>query len=420
MMLRSAHVRRVVVLVASIALLLVVLFVRSDDVVMGLDGYWASASLRVASVVIFVGPLLAALSAYLVGLHRQSGLLASATSRGKYLVIGDALSGPALIAVVALIVGAVVVRSVPQMSSPSGHPSWTVLVSGFVVLIGHSSFGALLGQVVPAVIGVPCAAVGSYLAVVYPMTLDQGWVRQLTGFRDACCPNNTVPSITSMLAPAVVSLAGLAAAMLWPGVRARPTRVARIGITVMWVVVVAVTSVVVRGENLDGTAARRSPLACSEARPVICVWPEHRASLPRLMEVVASLDHAIDLPPSASEWSGADWSFEISRSMNDAEMVAALIDGLLPGAPAGCNGNRFLGAFARPIVQAWLEVQAGLSRSQLEALHSPLLLETLAAVLAEPQVAQQRWYATNSLAVGDCDGVPTQDILDALARDAPN
>lgn len=419
-MLSSAHVRRVVLVVAAVALVLVGLFMRSSDVVLGLDGYWASASLRVTSVVIFVGPLLAALSAYLVGLQRQSGVLASATLRSKPRVIGDALCGPAIVAAMALTIAAMVIRSVPQMSSAPGHPWWLVLISGFVVLLGHSSLGALLGQIVPAVIGVPCALVGSYLSVVYPMTLDQGWVRQLTGFRDACCPNSTVPTSTSILVPAAVSLASVAAATLWSGVRSRPTCVHRFAIVSLWFGVVAVASVAVQGENLDGTAWRRPQLTCSAVQPVVCVWPEHRGALPRLVDVVRLLDHAIALPSSASEWSGADWSFEISTSMSDAEMVAALVDGLLPDAPSSCNGNRFLGAIARPIVQAWLEVQAGLSRPQLEALHSPLLLQVLAEVIAAPQADQQRWYSTNTLALGDCNGVPTQDILDAVARDTSN
>ncbi len=412
------------VLAAPPLLGVVLLYVFSAEVSGNLDGYWASATAKAASTLMFIAPVTAACAAWEAGRLRRAGIGAGAPARTGWRIGAAALAPVAALGFLALGVALAGVRL--QMESPAGWPGLSVLASAAVVLVAHTLAGYAVGMWVPVVAAVPVVLVGDYLWNVYPAALEPLWLRHLTGPAFGCCMNSAVADPAGIAAPALlaVGLAALAVAAVAvsphaPRLGVLPGSTAYAGGAVALLTAVATTTgsvALVDGLGADAVRARpASDLVCATAEGTrVCVWSEHRSRLAETAGIVTTAvaglgGVGIDAPDVVTEdgrrHPANRWTVTVRQDpgFTGEDIRAGLVSDLthlLVGTGAGADRGTCpadpaaveRAVEAEDSLRAWLSVHAGTSEEEARHRAGPRVWESVAPVLADGARPQEDWY----------------------------
>ncbi|HSY16487.1 MAG TPA: hypothetical protein VK816_10890 [Jatrophihabitantaceae bacterium] len=344
-----------------VVLALVYLYLESDGVTGDLDGYWPSGTLRAVSALLVIAPVCAACAAWEVGRLRRGGVFDFPGVRAPGQAVLRSTWPVALLGVTGLAVSLAMVAT--RLRAVAGSPDLRVLGMGAAVLAGHVAVGVVLGRVLSPVVATPTCLLGSYAWLVYPPSVLPFSIRHLTGFDTDCCQTDSRIATWGVLAPAVIGLCLVAGSVLVFATRKpRPLPFVAAGCVVTSGVLVAVHGVRQFGVDAVQPRAERA-LVCGGNGPVVCVWPEHRAALPDVIQSAASVTRAlaglgIVTPSRASESTtdGTSWVFAVSAVSSASERAASISGALIPSEGPACQPpHSWRGGMSVPLLQAWLE-----------------------------------------------------------------
>jgi hypothetical protein len=292
---------------------------------------------------------------------------------------------------------------------------FAVLLVPAAVVSGHCALAYAAGRLLPSVFAVPLAVLGSWLWIVYPMSIEPVWVRHLTGYLSTCCDTSTVLARGAFVAPIVISLASWAAAgaLLMPRLR----RAQRAGAALVVMTAAVVVSIsLVNDLGSEPVAARpEADLECIGKTPRVCLWPEHRDAARivarRARVITARLAAAGVKSPGTVSESGTHnahaWTIGVEPGARVPAVDATLIEGLVPPFPPCANGPRpYPGGKAYWPLVLWLARTADTSTQVFRYSVTDAERHEAAVVQRAPRSRRLAWYRANIRAVGSCGPTP--------------
>ncbi|MBC9729973.1 hypothetical protein [Streptomyces sp. TRM68367] len=414
------------VLAAPLLLLIVVIYVFSDDVSRDLDGYWTAATAKAASALMFIAPVTAACAAWEVGRIRRARIGAGTPTRNGWQIAAAALAPVVLLGFLALAVALAGARL--QMDSAPGWPDAGIIASTAVTLCAHIIVGYAVGLWLPAVASVPMVLVGDYLWHVYPPALQPLWLRHLTEPARGCCMNTDAADVAGIVGSALVAigLAALAVAAVagsrhTPRLGHVPDSVPYTAYAVALVAAMATTAGSVSLVDKLGPDAVRArsatDLVCvNPSGTRVCVWPEHA---PRLNETARTVSTAVErlrlvgvpAPDVVTEGSRQStqkqWTVTVRQDPSftsqdilaslTADLTMVLVTSQDNGTPANCPADPTQAAQqafqAESELRSWLSVHAGMSPQEAQRRSDiPQTWPSVSRVLAANASSQKDWY----------------------------
>jgi len=388
------------------AVFLTVLYMSRQAV--GPDYYGLARVAQAASASAIVVPICAGLAAWEGWRLRSAKVEMLAPARSEAAMAVRALAPIGVLALAAFAGALVLMLS----SGPSVQVSDSkVLLVPAAVVLGHVALAYAAGRALPAVFAVPLAVVGSWLWLVYPISLEPVWLRHLTGYLSTCCDTSTVLAQGAFLAPIGIALACCAAA---PILLSRLPRAARIGCA-SGIVAVAIAGGVALVDHLgsEPTAARPpADLVCRGSDPRVCVWPEHDAVAPLLAQrahrIRARLRAAgIATPDVVKEASPAGWHVGVVPGAVSQAIDSTLVEGLLPPLPACANGPApYPGGRVYWPLALWLADAGGVSAKPFRYSVNSADRREAAAASRVSRPVRLAWYRANVRALARCGATP--------------
>lgn len=364
-----------------------------------------------AFTLFIIAPVCAACAAWEGGRLRRPGWFTQPHVRSTITVALSSLM-PVLVVGLLAISAAVTFK---LLEAGATIPDVRILVVAFAVVVAHILLGFALGLKLPSVVAVPAILVLDYAWMVLPPALEPLWLRHLTGDLSSCC------SVSTDLAPrasgaALVVACGLAGTALV--LMSRHLNAIRVALAFVPVLLgMGVGVMLVRGMGPDAVVPRdASILVCSSGQPQVCVWPEHRARLMEVSEIVTGAANAwrqvgIPVPTQfrdRSSLSPGERTFGFSLEADRHVILNSLAYSLLPPFPkCAIEGTEpWLGGDAENYVLAWLDATAGMSGSELANRFEPNVIRTVAKVRALPSDQERAWFERNVAALRRCDLPP--------------
>lgn len=389
-----AHSWPIYLVIGSI---LVALLIHHELVMRGSFIYWTDITAKAAGLIRIVAPVGAGFAAFEANRIRQQRELRQVSVRNSGMVLFSRLMP--LWAVSLVLVALSVALSASAKGAPWGWPSWRVLLVYTLATLGYLCFGAIVGQLIHAVVAVPLAIVLVFVAIGFPPSFEPFWIRHLTGDVSDCCRTYQELATGAMLAPSIIGMALTVAALVVSQVRRK--------LVAVLVVVVLASGAVLLAKPLVSNLgwapvqARASAVVCASATVEVCVWPEHRD---RLAAVSKKADHmrqvmadrGIVVPSTASERiasGGSQWTFQLPDRATDESANAAVAMGLAPVPPAGCGnddqGGSALGEASESLF-AWLILVGG--QNPMAFGFDPAIVKIAKNIAAQSPEAERAWY----------------------------
>ncbi|MEU8760991.1 ABC transporter permease [Streptomyces sp. NPDC048659] len=278
-----------------IAVDLAVLFGRSRYWI----GVWPEASVAAQIVTLFLGPVLAGVSAWQAGRASRAGMpeFLLAAARPGWRAEAARLAATLTLGLLAYAIGCLTAAAVSLGEAGPGFLWPSYLLLGASTLVVFASVGHLAGRWWPSPGFTPVVcALGCFVSMLsLPFRFNV-----LAG------PPDTRLSLPALAVRLVIAAAFAVLAVTAPpparraGRRGTPPHVRGVAALAAVAVVAAVAVAPAAGElRVERTAAADTPLCAraDEDSPRVCVWPEHRTHLPELTEMARRLDR-----PAAQPW----------------------------------------------------------------------------------------------------------------------
>lgn len=386
------------------------------------DGYSVAATAQGTATLAFIGSFCAIAASWEGSRLRRASLWRGPWVRRSATIVFWCVAPAVIVGLIAVLAGV----AVSLARSGGGVPDGRFLIVAALGLVAFGAIGFTLGVSLPFEIAGPLAIVGPLFWLTFTPAIDPVWLRHLTGmFRDCCLPSEDLAT-APIVASSVVDVGLLIAAVIALTGAARRRRIAG---------VIAITSVagalgvnLVAGMGFAPTAPRSpAQLACAESGELtVCIWPEHRAILGQLVEVIDAarprwLAAGIVSPamfteaaPSVAPRGAAILSVP-GEPVENGELVAVVARSLLPAFPDCPSGAT--GWMTAEYVEAWFEHVAGMPDAELARLHSqpfdpafPPVLDIVHSVGMSPPAAQQAWLSRVLRITQACDPWPIDDL----------
>ncbi|MFE7424957.1 ABC transporter permease [Streptomyces sp. NPDC057545] len=281
---------------ALIALDIAVLFGRSRHWI----GVWPEASAAAQVVTLFLGPALAAVSAWQAGRASRSGMpeFLQAAACPVWAIEAVRLAATLTLGYIAYGIGCLVAAALSLPDAGPGFlwPSYVLL--GVSTLTAYAAVGHIVGRAWPSAAFTPVVcALGGFVAF---MTVGQIYGQ----FVLSGAPGMQLqPLPVTLRLLFALSLVGLAVLLPRPsrsmkGVRRTLPARTRLAVTSFAALAfVLAASIPVAGEvRVQRQASSVTPLcrSASDVSPRVCVWPEHRKYLPELTNMARRLSEIPD------------------------------------------------------------------------------------------------------------------------------
>lgn len=371
-----------------------------------------------AVVLGFVAPICAAISAWESGRLQRAGLWRLPHARAPLVVAARALLLPVVVGMLAVLTAA----EAQLLGAGLVWPDLRILGVAAIVIASHALLGFAVGTWLPVVVAAPTVLLVGYLWMALPRAFEPLWVRHLNGSYASCCTLQSDLAPGALLAVALVcaGFVGAAYLLLHRQQAAWQPAAAAAALTVGLVV----GAVPIAGLGPDPTVARsEQALVCRGEQPEVCVWPEHTARLPEVLELASQAHDAwrstgLAVPRTFSEGLGADvLSFGFSLEAGDPDVLHSMAFGMLPPLPACASQIGYPAAGALEYVHAWLDASAGMADAELQLRFQaaqppgwPPVLEFVAELRTRSPEVQRRWAEANLHVLGDCESQPMLDI----------
>ncbi|MFN8052427.1 MAG: hypothetical protein U0Q22_13355 [Acidimicrobiales bacterium] len=296
------------------------------------------------------------------------------------------------------------------------RPVAVLMVGASAAVVAGAAFvGCVLGSVLPAVIAPAVAVAVVYLWMVLPYGFEPLWLRHLAGDPSGCCLSSTELSPRGVVAPLLVGLGLVGAAMVAVDWRSRPwPRRSTAGAIMVAAVVSA--GVVAAPLPADPVQPRSTGLRCGGAAGPgagrICLWGEHEPRRSEVERVVSDVRRrfgaiGVTLPVRVTEEdiAAGAWPITVPDDRSPGQLRRSVATGLVPQdsrCDPGLQAGAALGtldvlvpyvllvAGARPRAEEFVE--GALARAEAEA--------------ANPPVEQARWLTAQLTALADCRPLP--------------
>ncbi|WP_030272200.1 DUF7224 domain-containing protein [Streptomyces sp. NRRL B-24484] len=259
-------------------------------------GVWPEASVAVQVVTLFLGPVLAAVSAWQAGRSSRTGMPESvlAAARPAWQAEAVRLAATLTLGFLAYGTGAVAAAAVSFDAAGPGFLWPSYLLLGAAILVSFAALGHLAGRWFPSPWFTPVvAALGTFIGIT-ALGQNLGFI-VLSGAPDRDVRPTPI-ALRLLLAAALVALAVFAPALPGrrAGLRARPLTWGLRGCATAAAAVVLVVFAAIPGAGgiqRDRTSADAAPLCRRDGDgvPEVCVWPEHRKYLPELTAMARRL-----------------------------------------------------------------------------------------------------------------------------------
>ncbi|MFC7310569.1 hypothetical protein ACFQVC_40950 [Streptomyces monticola] len=402
---------------ALVGLPLVVVFVLlalQDDLTKFVTAnYWPSAIDTATFALPFLATACAALGAW-EGARLDRGQVLKQTAVRTPLGI----TLPLLVPVVATGMIGLLTAGILTAAASGASPSLTgtsVLLVAFLLFSANALIGYLVGRRWPAVVSVPVALVGAFIANAYPVSWEILWIRHLVGggLRN-CCAVDQVLDPRALWSAATFALALITAAVITIQFPRNPKSWAIAPLVAL--VGIAAGSYFAQDLGPDPVRDRpRTALVCENGASVrTCLWPEVQDPAALRKEVQTAVTRlraaGVTVPSTltmAARPAGGEAKLGVLTDDTPDHVPAGVASGLLPEYPACASDGPYPAAAALEPVAAWLMLTAGAPRETVSAQVAPEAAALALKVKDQPQKVQRGWYATNTRAMQSCTAKPT-------------
>ncbi|MFE3379381.1 DUF7224 domain-containing protein [Streptomyces anulatus] len=366
--------------------------------------YWPSISAQTTIVVGFISAACGAGAAWEAARLKQGAIADLAPARGMLSVARMHLGPVAVLGLIAMVAPFVVIMT--SVASPSGIPDPTILAVSYSVILAHIALGWFVGARMPKLLGATAMLIFGYLWGFWPAALGGlPWLRHLNGQGvTECCGLDQEPSIRSMAATLVFSLAIVTAVVLSSTLNHRLRR--RLLSLSGFALLTAVALALAVPLGFQGTQARDTALrSCSGQNPRICLWPEQnvqRTDITRWAEETTTRLAAVGVTPDRQVQFGDPRPDQISIASNIATSP-------LPNEPPPCalrQGAAYPGDEAMIAIYAWLSLTGGVPKDDLAQRWPQEAIALAKQIRVLPVHAQSAWYERNMRSVHDCAVLP--------------
>lgn len=219
------------------------------------------------SAVFIVGPVAGACAAIIIGRLRDAGIFERTWERSRGTIIVQSLMVTVTVSFLLLVVFGL-------SQAGLSLPDWRILVAGFFGLIQIMSLGTILGYIIPTAIAAPLTLLVGYLWMVLPATVENPWIRHLSGHWPTCCAVDQVPSLDALHGVGLLALSGIVLTVSILANRRTPVRLIGVGVAGI-LIANAISSASALG--YDPIEARTTDLVCSDIdhSTSLCMYPEH-------------------------------------------------------------------------------------------------------------------------------------------------
>lgn len=381
-------------------------------------GYGVVLVSQAAVAVFFAGPAGAGAAAWQVGRLRRGRILDRGAHRPFALILLDTVWPILLTVLCGLLLGLGIAAREQTWSTPS----WPMLGTLVLVLVGHTLVGAALGAVLPPFVATPLVMMLSFLWLAFPSGMGPGWFNHTNGAFQQCCTIAETYSRSSLVAALVFGVGlilGAFGLLLFrlqrPAVRAAALLVP--------VLVAAAASYGFVGEPTGSRGNDRAPVQARPYRPVcetrtvvVCMWPEHTRGMPLVQQTAASVlprwrSAGVPVPLGFTEENHDGMlRFGYSAESTPDSMLYSFVSGYLPD-PVPClvrgGDSRAQAAVAgREERGIWLLLVSGGSEQLARRHADAVIVDRVRAVRKRPLDAQRAWFTrgiSEVLACGERD-----------------
>ncbi|WP_434743133.1 DUF7224 domain-containing protein [Micromonospora sp. SH-82] len=374
-------------------------------------GYWAAAVAKANLMLFIVVPICAVSAAWEGSRHRGGRIETLAVARPVWQVVLVALAPTVALGLVGIT--AALAATAPAAQGAPGHPyPWLILVY-VLVLVGHTVVGYGLGRWLPPALALPAGLAGSYVWLAYPGAIEPLWIRHLNGLSfEGCCAIDQAPAVRAMLATGLFAV-GLVVGTLIALLDTRRTRIAGAA-TFAALLGLAVTAALPLGASSG--APRPGAPRCTDADPVLCLWPEQERVRPVVHPALSSAYDrlvAVGLPlptvVTAADVTRPDAVFvALPPGAVGRDAVLSLVSSLVPDTVPDCAlRGEWPGADSRAALAVWMALVAGVPAAELGA--PPELVDLGIRVRRLDDGQQLAWYRANLPPLADCTTRPRLD-----------
>ncbi|MFD8474920.1 hypothetical protein ACFV2E_23155 [Streptomyces globisporus] len=366
--------------------------------------YWPSISSQTTIVIGFISAACGAGAAWEAARLKQGAIPALAPARGMLSIAALHLGPIAVLGLIAIVAPFAVVMS--SVTVPSGFPNPAILTVSYSVILSHIALGWFVGARMPKLLGAATMLLFGYLWGFWPAAIGTlPWLRHLNGQGvTECCGLDQEPSVRSMAATVMFSLAVVTAIVLNSALPKRPWS-PLLPLAAFTAVTPAALTLAVP-LDFNGTQTRDVALrTCSGQNPQICLWPEQntqRDEITRWADEATRKLAAVGVAP--------DRQVEFGNPHPDQANVASNIaTSPVPSEPPPCalrRGAAYPGDEAMVAIYAWLSLTGGVPKQDLAQRWPPDAITLAEQVRALPPQAQNAWYERNMRSVQDCSVLP--------------
>ncbi|MEW2128878.1 ABC transporter permease [Streptomyces sp. NPDC005435] len=370
-------------------------------------GVWPQASAAAQIPAFYLGPFLAAYTAWAAGRIHRLGFedQHTAGTRPRWQVEAAHIAAVAVYGGGAYVVGAVVAAAVSYQDAGPGFlwPSYLLLGAALIVLC--IAVGDITGRWFPSAFAAPVVC---GLACFVVVTMNGGPLKAGLFVLSGSPAVEVTPGRLAVrwgLALSAVALAVFTPRTLpgYTGTRGKvAARLPAVGCSVL--VVSCLAGVITAGPVQMARASSGTPL-CTRSEPKICVWPEERMYLPRLEAMakrISGLPPAIKSPSVFYEeglrgGSGSDTDFSIFEGsmweVADSMSIAVTRESTPPFCHAVNSGEEDRRTMAYFELDSWLAARISGAGQPSDIHGGPPGVDqkAIAKLIKQPESVQEAW-----------------------------
>ena len=373
--------------------------------------YALQATSAATSATFLIAAICGACAAWEGGRLHRAGWTEHPFGRSWLSVALHAMRIPLAIALVCVV--SVLVVTFMSQGLPLTAINFGMLGMTFVCLLTHLTLGFALGVVLPTSVAIPALLVFSYAWMILPISIEPVWVRHLTGVWLSCCGIYHMAAPAAIAGAIVANLGLLLGALCLLYFQQQSWRwIAAIGV---WVLLWSTGALLVNDLGPDPAVPRTATMVCSDTKPAVCVWPEHRTQLDTAAAMAMQAAQAWQAAglPVPHEFNEQDQSllptnarsFGISLSAQPTDILNALAYAMIP-APPDCSNQPFLGSAAGSYLTAWMAAIAGVPQDKLEQLYGTDVAQQVRHMRTLELNVQREWFEHNLAAWQVCNLAP--------------
>ncbi|MFE9532699.1 hypothetical protein [Streptomyces sp. NPDC006691] len=375
-------------------------------------GYWPSATGTSVYALPFIGTACAGMGAW-EGARLTRGRVFDQAGVRSPLAVSASVLVPVLGAGV-VACSAALALSAGSAGVGAGLPDVGILAVELALVLANTLAGFCLGRRLPALISVPVALVGAFVANAYPVAWSVLWLRHLVGGGlSGCCALDQVPDARAVWS-ALLFAGGLSAAC---GAVISRRRLRAAPVIALAVFVAGAGGAVATARGLGPDAARPRPsagLVCERGTSAtVCLWPEVAdAALVRgeTQQAVARLRaFGVATPTTftmAARPAAREAKLGVAPDVRAEDVAPGVVVGLLPEPPDCARRERYPAGDAVGPVEAWLMLVAGAPEATVASRTPAADVQLAHDVSLLSQAEQLRWYEVNTAAMRTCSAEP--------------